>query len=266
MKKNIYPSSMIDKKRANEKFVILTAYDCLTAQLLEKSGVEYILVGDSLGNMFAGYDNTLPVTVEQMIYHGKAVCAGTEEALVIMDMPYMSYQVSNEDAILNAGRLIKEAGGKAVKIEVNPNQIDRVKAVVDSGIEVIGHIGLTPQTVYQLGGYGLQGKDQEVSDKLSQLALALEKAGCFSVLFEKIPSALAAKLTSELTIPTLGIGAGVDCDGQILVTQDVLGATEGKPLKFVKQYASVFDASKKALEYFIEDVKTSQFPGEAHSF
>jgi 3-methyl-2-oxobutanoate hydroxymethyltransferase len=266
MKKMIYPSTMIEKKRASEKIVILTAYDCMTASLLEKSGVDFILVGDSLGNMFAGFDNTIPVTVEQMIYHGKAVTSKLESSLVIMDMPFMSYQVSEAHAIENAGRLIKETGAKAVKMEVNPNQLNIVKAVVDSGIEVMGHIGLTPQTVYQLGGYGLQGKDKEVADKLSSLATSLEKAGCFSVLFEKVPSDLASKLTAELSIPTIGIGAGVDCDGQILVTQDILGASDSKTLKFVKQYATVYDDSKRAIESFVSDVKSSTFPSKDHSF
>ena len=266
MKKIIYPSSMIEKKKAKEKFVILTAYDCLTAKLLESSGVDYILVGDSLGNMFSGYTNTLPVTVDQMIYHGKAVSSQLDSSLVIMDMPYMSYQVSSEEAISNAGRIIKESGAKAVKMEVNLTQVDLVKSVVDSGIEVMGHVGLTPQTVYQLGGYGLQGNDQEISDKICELAHSLQRVGCFSVLFEKVSSILVSELTSQLSIPTIGIGAGSGCDGQILVTQDLLGFSEGRPLKFVKQYTTVFEESKKAIKTFIEDVKSLQFPGEEHSF
>ena len=266
MKKQLYPSSMIEKKKQNEKIVILTAYDYLTAQLLESSGVDYILVGDSLGNVFAGYDTTLPVTMTDMIYHGKVVSSAVEKAMVIIDMPFMSYQVSEKDAVYNAGRLIKETGAKAVIMEVLPAHVHLVKAVINAGIEVMAHIGLTPQTVYQLGGYGIQGENEEIANCLFKLAKDLQDCGCFSVLFEKIPSNLAKKISESLTIPTIGIGAGLYCDGQILVTQDVIGASPMKPFKFVKQYATVYESSKQAIQQFIQEVETSKFPGREQSF
>ncbi|MFC1752843.1 3-methyl-2-oxobutanoate hydroxymethyltransferase [Thermoproteota archaeon] len=257
----------LQDKKNNKKISILTAYDALTAQLLERAGIHIILVGDSLGNMFSGYENTLPVTQENMIYHTQAVSRGAKESFIISDMPFLSYQISAEQARLNAGRLIKEGGAQAVKMEIhNKEGIGLVKAVIDMGIPVMGHIGFTPQSVYALGGYKVQGKTQVEEDKFIALAIDLEKAGCFSILMEMVPSGLAKKIAETISIPAIGIGAGPNCDGQVLVTQDLLGLNPNFTPKFVKKYADLGGAAAKAVEAFIKDVETGGFPDQSHTF
>lgn len=261
-----HPSAMIEMKQKGQKIRMLTAYDVLMARLLDQVGVDMILVGDSLGNMFAGYDNTIPVTMDQMVYHTQAVCRGVSRALVVADMPFMSYHVSVEEAKRNAGRLIQEGGAHAVKMEWVSGAEAAIEAVISIGIPVMGHVGLTPQSVYQLGGYKVQGRSEEAVELLLSQAKALEKAGCFAVLLELVPAEVAQKVTALLSVPTIGIGAGVGCDGQVLVTQDVLGMTDAKLPKFVKPYASLHTEMTDALEQYLSDVSAGVFPGEAESF
>ncbi|MBT5856141.1 3-methyl-2-oxobutanoate hydroxymethyltransferase [bacterium] len=259
--------SHIQKKfTAHEKLTMLTAYDYTMARLVDGADIDMILVGDSLGNVFAGHDSTLPVTVEDMIYHGRAVVRGTQNALVVIDMPFLSYQTSTLSAKENAGRLIKETGAGAVKLEVNPSQLDSVKGIIDMGIPVMGHIGFTPQAVHQIGGYKIQGKTEEAAQELLTLAQELEKIGCFAVLMEMVPSSVSKTITDSLSIPTIGIGAGPHCSGQVLVTNDLLGLTLGKTAKFVKAYAQVAETSTTAIQAYKADVDSGQFPTDAHSY
>ncbi|HNX91579.1 MAG TPA: 3-methyl-2-oxobutanoate hydroxymethyltransferase [Candidatus Omnitrophota bacterium] len=254
------------KKETGSKITMLTAYDYSMAKLIDASGVDAILVGDSLGMVVLGYDSTVPVTMEDMIHHTKAVRRGTERAFLIGDMPFMSYQASDEEAIRNAGRFVKDAGCDAVKIEWCEHAPGRAQAIYRSGISVIGHVGLTPQTIGQLGGYKVQGKDAESASHLLDSALALEKAGCFAIILECVPVELSKKITARLKIPTIGIGAGSDCDGQVLVTYDIVGYFDKFVPKFVKQYTNVNSAITEALRSFKKEVETGAFPDDAHSF
>ncbi|MEK9657233.1 MAG: 3-methyl-2-oxobutanoate hydroxymethyltransferase [bacterium] len=248
-------------KADKKKLCMLTAYDAITAGLLEAVGIEMILIGDSLGNVVAGFDNTLPVTMDHMLYHCQAVARGCERALLIADMPFMSYQVSDEKARENAGRLIKEGGAQAVKIEVFSNEdMSRIQSILNCGIPVIAHLGLTPQSVYQLGGYKRQAKNKSTEAQLIDRAEIAEDIGCFAVILECVPSDVAKTVQQTLTIPVIGIGAGPDCDGQVLVTQDLLGLSNKKVPSFVKQYAKLFEPMKKAISAFKEDVEQSTFP------
>ena len=264
--KRILPLHIIRKKEAQEPIVMLTAYDAMMAKAVETAGVDMILVGDSLGNVIAGYDNTIPVTMDQMVMHTQYVSRVSKTALIVSDMPFMSYHESRELALKNAGRLIKEGGAQAVKIEVGPSDVEMVKAIVESGIPVVAHLGFTPQSMYQQGGYRVQGRSEEDSEKMIQLANQLVAVGCFAVLLEMVPAKLASKLSSQLSVPVIGIGAGRGCDGQVLVTHDVLGLFDGKVASFVKQYANVYDAIKTGLDAFVSDVKTRNFPAEEHEF
>jgi len=225
-----------------------------------------ILVGDSLGNVVLGYKNTIPVTMEDMIHHCAAVRRGVERAMVIGDMPFMSYQASVEEAVRNAGRLLKEAGAEAVKMEGGVEFFETVKKIVDSGIPVMGHLGFTPQSVYKFGGYGVRGKDKEQASKMLEDAKGLEEAGAFSIVLEKIPAALAKKITGIVSIPTIGIGAGVDCDGQVLVTHDMLGLFEKFRPAFSKRYSEIGKEMKKCYREYIEEVKNKKFPAKKHSY
>ncbi len=260
MMKQIYPGTLIAKKKEGRRFTMLTAYDSVMASLLEKAGIEVILVGDSLGNVIAGEKNTIPVSMDQMILHTRYVSRSVSHALVITDMPFLSYEVSLDQAKLNAGRLIKEGGAHAIKLECHEMLVPTVKHIVDMGIPVMAHIGLTPQTVYKQGGFKIQGKDQEAFDRLFSLALSLEEAGCFSVLLECVPHDLASKITETLTIPTIGIGAGPHCDGQVLVSHDLLGLHEGRVPSFVMQYGSFFQPMLESVTRFNEDVISGAFP------
>lgn len=253
-------------KDNGEKITMLTAYDYPTARILDESGVDILLIGDSVGNVMMGFDNTLPVTVENIIYHTKAVAKARKKALVVADMPFMSYQISIEEAKINAGRMIQEGGAEAVKLEGGENMEAVIRALSDIDIPVMGHIGLTPQSIHRMGGYKIQGKEERQRQKLLADARAVERAGAFSLVLEAIPADLAQEITSSLQIPTIGIGAGLHCDGQVLVIHDVLGLSGSFRPKFVKQYVQLEPLIKKAVTAFIAEVKEEKFPTTAHSF
>ena len=254
------------RKNSGKKITALTAYDYSFAKLLDATDIDIILVGDSLGMVSLGHENTLSVTLENMIDHTRAVKRGAQRALVVGDMPFMSYQVSVEQAVTNAGRLIQEGGASAVKLEGGARMADRVQAIVQAGIPVMGHIGLTPQSVHQFGGYKVQGKNYLDSRQIRQDARDLQNAGIFAVVMEGIPGELAEEITAELKIPTIGIGAGLHCDGQILVLHDLLGLTQDFVPKFVKQYAQLADILKSAVSEYIQEVRTETFPGQEHTY
>lgn len=253
-------------KAEGDKIAMLTAYDYPFARMMDKAEIDIILVGDSVGSVVMGYENTLPVTVEDIIYHTRAVVRGTQSALVVADMPFMSYQVDVSEARLNAGRFIKEAGAEAVKLEGGENIAPTIKAIVDMDIPVMAHIGLTPQSIHRMGGYKVQGKKDEQRAQLIADAKAVEAAGAFSVVLEAIPAPLAAEITELLSIPTIGIGAGPQCDGQVLVIHDILGLCEKYSPKFVKKFADVSGQISGGIKDFIKEVKEGSFPTDEHSF
>ncbi|MDO4536095.1 MAG: 3-methyl-2-oxobutanoate hydroxymethyltransferase [Clostridium perfringens] len=261
--------TILDFKKAkenNERISMLTAYDYSSARLIDEAGIDAILIGDSLGMVSLGYEDTLSVTMEDMIHHTKAVARGTKEALVVADLPFMSYQTSVYDAVYNAGRLMKEGRAHAVKLEGGVEMCDRIEAIVKSSIPVMAHIGLTPQSVNALGGFKVQGKDEKAAKALIEAAKAVEKAGAFAVVLECVPAKLAAIVTKELSIPTIGIGAGAECDGQVLVYQDMIGMFSGFTPKFVKRYANIGDMMKEAFEEYNKEVKNGSFPSQEHTF
>jgi 3-methyl-2-oxobutanoate hydroxymethyltransferase len=259
-------SSLRGKKAKGEKISMLTAYDYSTAKLMDSCGIDSILVGDSLGMVMLGYDSTLPVTMDDMVHHAKAVARGCENALVVADMPFMSYQVSVPEALTNAGRLIKEAGAGAVKLEGGADMCPQIEAMTAASIPVMGHLGLTPQSIRALGGFKVQGKDEEKAVELISDARAVEKAGAFAVVLECVPAELAALITRLLTIPTIGIGAGRDCDGQVLVYHDMLSLYPGPKLKFVKRYGDAGSVMRDAFRGYIEEVESGLFPADEHTF
>ena len=245
---------------------MLTAYDATMARLLDRSGIDVLLVGDSLGTVILGCDTTLPVTLDAIVHHTKAVTNGAKRALVVADMPFMTYQVSVPDALRNAARLLQEGGASAIKLEGgNAAVSETVSRLVEAGIPVMGHLGLIPQSVHQLGGFRSVGRKQAEADKVIEDAHRLQHAGAFAVVLESVPSALAAKVTAELTIPTIGIGAGVNCDGQVLVSYDAFGLFDSFVPRFVKQYAKLGDAITQATREYIADVQSGSFPGSEHS-
>ena len=255
-----------EAKAKGERLTMLTAYDYSTAKLMDETGINGILVGDSLGMVMLGYEDTLSVTMEDMIHHTAAVARGAKNALVVGDMPFMSYQTSVYDAVYNAGRLIKEGRCQAVKLEGGAAVCPQIKAITEASIPVMAHIGLTPQSVNAFGGFKVQGKDEEAARRIIEEAKAVEEAGAFAVVLECVPARLAEIITRSIQIPTIGIGAGKECDGQILVYQDMLGMfSELKP-KFVKQYAKVGDVMKEAFSSYIEETKQGAFPSEEHTF
>lgn len=253
-------------KETGEKITMLTAYDYSTARLMDEAGVNSILVGDSLGNVILGYENTLSVTMEDMIHHIKAVKRGVKNALIVGDMPFMSYQVSTEQAVENAGRLIKEGGADVVKLEGGADVCDQIKAIVKATIPVCAHIGLTPQSINAFGGFKVQGKSIEAAQKLIDDALAVEEAGAFAVVIEGVPAEIAAIITEKLSIPTIGIGAGAGCDGQVLIYQDMLAMFSDFTPKFVKKYAEVGQIMSNAFKTFIKEVKDGTFPQKEHTY
>lgn len=253
-------------KEEGKKISMLTAYDYSTAGLMDAAGINGILVGDSLGNVMLGYEDTISVTMEDMIHHGAAVARGAKNALVVIDMPFMSYQASVYDAMVNAGRLMKEGRANAVKLEGGREIVPQIQAIVQAGIPVMGHLGLTPQSVNAFGGYKVQGKDEEAARKLLDDAKALEAAGAFAVVLECVPAALAELVSKEISIPTIGIGAGAGCDGQILVYQDMLGMYSDFTPKFVKRYGEIGKAMKEAFKAYIEEIEQGTFPAEEHSY
>ena len=254
------------RKNSKKKITALTAYDYSFAKLLDATDLDIILVGDSLGMVSLGHDNTLAVTMENMIDHTRAVKQGAKRALVVSDMPFMSYQVSVEQAVTNAGRLIQDGRASAVKLEGGARMADRVQAIVQAGIPVMGHIGLTPQSVHQFGGYKVQGRNYLDCRQIKQDARDLQNAGIFALVLEGIPCELAEEITAELKTPTIGIGAGVKCDGQILVLHDLLGLNQDFVPKFVKQYAQLADHLKNAVVEYIQEVRTETFPNQEHSY
>jgi 3-methyl-2-oxobutanoate hydroxymethyltransferase len=253
-------------KMQGEKITMLTAYDYGMAAILDESDIDILLVGDSLGNVVLGYDSTLPVTMEDMVRHTQAVARGANKSMIITDMPFLSYQVSPEAALANAGRFLKEANAQAVKLEGGREFAEIVHKMTYAGIPVMAHLGLTPQSVNQLGGYKVQGKNEDAAEKMIQDAKILEEAGAFSVVLECVPERLAAEITRSLSIPTIGIGAGVHCDGQVLVVNDMLGMNDKITPKFVKKYAQLNVNIKNAVKAYISEVKQSKFPDNEHSF
>lgn len=253
-------------KERGEKLTMLTAYDYTTAKLIEESGIHSILVGDSLGMVCLGYENTLSVTMEDMIHHTKAVSRGAKNTLVIADMPFMSYQTGWYDAVVNAGRLVKEGGAHAVKLEGGKEVCPQIEAIVKASIPVCAHIGLTPQSVNAFGGFKVQGKGEEAAKKLLEEAKAVEQAGAFAVVLECVPAKLAALITEKISIPTIGIGAGAGCDGQVLVYQDMLAMYADMAPKFVKVFANVGEEMKKGFAAYKKEVQEGTFPAEEHTF
>ncbi|MCI8836115.1 MAG: 3-methyl-2-oxobutanoate hydroxymethyltransferase [Ruminococcus sp.] len=253
-------------KQDGKRISMLTAYDYSTAKLEDEAGIHGILVGDSLGNVVLGYEDTISVTMEDMIHHGAAVARGAKSALVVIDMPFMSYQSGVYDALCNAGRLMKEGRANAVKLEGGQEVVPQIKAIVQAGIPVMGHLGLTPQSVNAFGGYKVQGKDTETAQKLLEDAKAVAEAGAFAVVLECVPAALAEKITKAVPIPTIGIGAGAGCDGQILVYQDMLGMFSDYTPKFVKRFADIGGAMKEAFQAYIAEVASGTFPAEEHGY
>lgn len=259
-------SSYKKAKEKKEKITMLTAYDYTTAKLVDEAGIDTILVGDSLGMTMLGYENTLQVTVDDMIHHTKAVARGTKHAMIVGDMPFMSYHISVEETIRNAGRFIQEGNAHAVKLEGGIEVIDKVKAIVAAKIPVMGHLGLTPQSVNIFGGFKVQGKSGDNAKRIIEDALLLQEAGAFAIVLECIPDKLATIISEKLDIPTIGIGAGSGCDGQVLVIQDMIGTySEMKP-KFVKQYAQVGEITTDAVKGYIDEVKNGSFPSKEHTF
>jgi len=253
-------------KSRGEKITALTAYDYSFARVLDEAGVDILLVGDSLGSVIQGQESTLPVTLEEIIYHTRAVVRGRKQALVVADMPFLSFQVSVEEAKRNAGRLLKEAGAEAVKIEGGVHMLETIEGIAQMGIPVMGHVGLTPQSIHQFGGYKVQGKERQQKDAILRDALVVEEGGAFSVVLEGIPMDLAQEITRRLSIPTIGIGAGHHCDGQVLVVHDMLGLFDMYTPKFVKRYADLKGVMTDAVKSFIAEVREGSFPDEEHSF
>jgi 3-methyl-2-oxobutanoate hydroxymethyltransferase len=254
-----------EMKQKGEKITMLTAYDYSTAKIVDEVGIPLILVGDSLGMVVLGYESTIPVTMEEMLHHTKAVVRGTKQAMVIGDMPFMTYHISVEDALYNAALFIQEGGAQAVKLEGGVTVAEKVKRIVDCGIPVMGHIGLTPQSIHQFGGFKVQGRTPEAAARLLEDAKALEEAGAFSVVLETVPAQLAKLITKKIGIPTIGIGAGIDCDGQVQVINDVLGSYTDFVPKHAKQYAKLTDIIRKAVTQYDNEVKAGKFPTAKHS-
>jgi 3-methyl-2-oxobutanoate hydroxymethyltransferase len=252
-------------KQRGDKIAMLTAYDFPTARRLDDGGADILLVGDSLGMVVLGYESTLPVTMDDMIHHTKAVVRGTQRALVVADMPYLSYHLSRRETVRHAGRLVQEAGAKAVKVEGGRKRVRAIRAIRDAEIPVMGHVGLTPQSVHEFGGFKVQGKSAAAARAILEDALALEEAGVFSLVLEGIPVELAGMITERLSVPTIGIGAGLACDGQVLVIHDLLGFTEGHVPSFARKYAEVGVTVSEACRHFVEDVRCGRFPSDTES-
>jgi 3-methyl-2-oxobutanoate hydroxymethyltransferase len=253
-------------KASGEKIAVLTAYDYPFARIMDQAGIDVVLVGDSAGSVVAGYDTTLPVTMEEMLYHTRAVTRSVVQALVVADMPFLSYQVDLAEARRNAGLLIKEGGAQVVKLEGGVHVAETIRAIVNMDVPVVGHIGLTPQSVHRMGGYRVQGREEARSKQLLADARAVADAGACAIVLEAIPAKLAGEITAALSIPTIGIGAGVDCDGQVLVIHDILGLCEKYSPKFVKRYADVSGTIRQGIDDYIREVKDGSFPGPEHSF
>lgn len=265
-KKKVTTKTFAEMKQAGEKVTQLTAYDFTTAGLIDQAGVDSILVGDSASNVMAGNNTTLPITVDQMIYHARAVARAVSHALVVCDMPFGSYQTGRTDALRNACRMMKETGVDALKLEGGREIVDTVKALVDAGIPVCGHLGLTPQSIHKFGGYGLRAKEQAEAEKLLADARALDEAGCFALVLEKVPAALAQQVTRSVHCVTIGIGAGAGCDGQVLVWADAMGMTQGFRPKFLRVFADLATELTKGVKSYVDAVKTGDFPNQTECY
>lgn len=257
---------LIEMKRKGEKISMLTSYDFTTAGIVDKAGMDAILIGDSASNVMAGNTTTLPMTVDQMIYHARSVVRAVSRALVVCDMPFGSYQTGDTDGVKNAIRIMKESGCDALKLEGGVEILDTVRRILDAGIPVMGHLGLTPQSINKFGTYAVRAKDEAEAEKLISDAKALDEAGCFGLVLEKVPSALAERVTKEISIPTIGIGAGNGTDGQVLVVADMLGMTQGFSPRFLRRYANLNSIMTEAIGHYIEDVKNGDFPNEKESY
>jgi 3-methyl-2-oxobutanoate hydroxymethyltransferase len=265
--RHITTRELIEMKRRGERIVVLTAYDYLFARLVDEAGVDVVLVGDSLGQVVLGHASTLPVTLDAMIHHAAAVRRGVQRALLVVDMPFLTFQLSIEETVRNAGRILKESGAEAVKIEGGDEESARhVRALVRAGIPVMGHVGLTPQSVHALGGYRVQGRDDQNAQRIRAEAKQLEDAGCFAIVLELVPAALAADVTRSLSIPTIGIGAGADVDGQVLVLYDMLGLNDDFRPKFLRRFAELADHTRSGLQSYVQSVRDGSYPDAEHSF
>lgn len=263
--KRVRISHLVEKKQRGEKITVLTAYDYTMARLLDRGGVDVVLVGDSMGMVALGYDTTVPVTLDQMVHHTAAVRRGVKRALLVADMPFLTYEVSPEQALANAGRLMQEAGADAVKLEGGQSVAESVRRLVEAGIPVMGHLGMTPQSVHQMGGFRVQGKTEAAAEKLIADAKALEAAGAFSIVLELIPASLGRRVSEAISIPTIGIGAGPACDGQVLVVHDMLGMFDELQPRFVKQYAAIGKEIESAVRRYVAEVVEGVFPAAEHS-
>ena len=253
-------------KQRGEKIAMLTAYDYSMATILDDAGLDVLLVGDSASNVMAGHETTLPITLDQMIYHAQSVVRGASRALVVVDLPFGSYQGNSKEALNSAIRIMKESGAHAVKMEGGTEIVESVQRIITAGIPVMGHLGLTPQSIYKFGTYTVRAKDEAEADKLKIDAIALQEAGCFGVVLEKIPGALGKDVSEFLDIPTIGIGAGPDCDGQVLVVNDMIGLTKGFKPRFLRQYVNLYDGILNAAQSYIKDVKSNDFPNEKEQY
>ena len=264
--KKVTTNTLLKMKAAGEKITMLTAYDFSFAKIIDGAGIDVILVGDSASNVMAGHETTLPITLDQMIYHASSVIRGVDRCLVVVDLPFGSYQSNSDIALASAVRIMKETGGHSIKLEGGEEVLESIKKIVSAGIPVMGHLGLTPQSIYKFGTYTVRAKEEDEANKLRKDAKLLEKAGCFAIVLEKIPAALAKEVSESLTIPTIGIGAGGDCDGQVLVMHDMLGInTEFKP-RFLRQYSNIHEQATKAVQQYITDVKAKDFPNDNEQY
>lgn len=258
---------LLEMKRRHEKIVALTAYDYLFARLVDEGGSDIVLVGDSLGQVVLGYDSTIPVTIDDMIHHAKAVRRGVKRAMLVVDMPFLSYQISPQETLRNVGRVFKETGCEAIKLEGGDERVaETVDALVHAGIPVMGHVGLTPQSVHALGGYRVQGREQEAAGRIIAEAQRLQDAGCFSIVLELMPAGLASQISSALQIPTIGIGAGANCDGQVLVLYDMLGLNDSFKPKFLRCFGTMAESSRRAISDYVTAVRDGSYPEPQHSF
>jgi len=264
--KKVTTQTVVEMKERGETISMLTAYDYTMARIVDQAGIDVILVGDSASNVMAGHDTTVPMTMDHMIYHSSCVVRGVEKALVIADLPFMSYQVTANEALTNAGRMMKEAGVHGVKLEGGGPVVDTVAKIVEAGIPVMGHLGLTPQSIYKFGTYKVRATENSEAEQLVEDAKRLEEAGCFSLVLEKIPAELAERVTAELSIPTIGIGAGAKCDGQVLVTHDMLGLNKEFKPRFLRRYADMHTDMTDAVQRYISDVKSGDFPNEDEQY
>ncbi|HPG11760.1 MAG TPA: 3-methyl-2-oxobutanoate hydroxymethyltransferase [Chitinophagaceae bacterium] len=264
--KKVTTNTLQKMKASGEKIAMLTAYDFSFAKIIDGAGIDVILVGDSASNVMAGHETTVPITLEQMIYHAQCVIRGINRCLVVVDLPFGTYQSNSDVALASAIRIMKETGGHSIKMEGGEEILDSVKKIVSAGIPVMGHLGLTPQSIYKFGTYTVRAKEEEEAEKLRKDALLLQEAGCFAIVLEKIPADLAKQVSESLHIPTIGIGAGSDCDGQVLVMHDMLGInTEFKP-RFLRQYLNIHDQATQAVEQYVNDVKSKDFPNEKEQY